>query len=161
MVGTQEGGVLNPRLGWLNRCWDNHIWRTMTCPHRCLGLISTAMKALSQALIVCLLAAAVQSQASVSFCDLVRSPEKYDGKVVSIRATYRYGFEWQQLYCIDCLDRGKAWLEIPPDLDNTSDKALRRAPKGAGIVNLTVQGVFVSGGRFGHMNRYPYKFVGH
>jgi hypothetical protein len=119
------------------------------------------MKALSQALIVCLLAAAVQSQASVSFCDLVRSPEKYDGKVVSIRATYRYGFEWQQLYCIDCLDRGKAWLEIPPDLDNTSDKALRRAPKGAGIVNLTVQGVFVSGGRLGHMNGCPYKFVVH
>ena len=119
------------------------------------------MKALNQALIACLLATAVQSQTPVSFCDLVRNPEKYDGKVLSVRATYRYGFEWQQFYCLDCLDRGKAWLEIPSDLDNTSEKALRRAPKGAGIVNLTVEGVFVSGGRFGHMNGYPYKFVVH
>ena len=34
--------------------------------------------------------------------------------------------------------------------------------KGAGIVNLTLQGVFVSGNHhFGHMGMYPYKFVVH
>jgi hypothetical protein len=41
-------------------------------------------------------------------------------------------------------------------------RPLRCAPKGAGIVNLTLQGVFVSGNHhFGHTDMYPYKFVVH
>lgn len=96
-----------------------------------------------------------------SFCDLLRAPERYDGKEVTVRATYRYGFEWQQLYCLDCLDKGRAWLTIPNDLDDDSARALRRAPRGAGIVNLTVQGILKSGGSYGHLNGYRYEFVAH
>jgi len=51
-------------------------------------------------------------------------------------------FEWSQLYCPDCLDKGSAWLEFPDDLDDNSSKALRLIPNGAGIVNLTVRGIF-------------------
>jgi hypothetical protein len=116
---------------------------------------------INRVLIVCLLAITAQSQTAVSFCDLVRNPEQYDGKTVTVRATYKYGFEWQQFYCLDCLDRGKAWLELPDDLDQVSSKALKRAPKGAGIVNLTAEGVFMGRGNFGHMNGYHYKFVAH
>jgi hypothetical protein len=60
-----------------------------------------------------------------------------------------------------CAEKGKAWLEIPFDLDDNSAKSLKRAPKGAGIVNLTVQGVFHSGGHFGHLNGYRYEIVAH
>jgi hypothetical protein len=95
----------------------------------------------------------------VSFCDLVRDAGKYSGKTVEVRATYRYGFEWQELYCISCLDKGKAWLELPSDPDEASRKAWKRLPKGAGIVNLTVTGVFMSGGHFGHLNGYPHEFI--
>ena len=102
------------------------------------------------------------AQNSVAYCDLVRHPDKYNGKEVSVRATYKYGFEWEELYCLECKEKGKTWLElIPASLDKASEKALNRVPKGAGIVNVTVQGGFtlVSGGHFGHLNGYPYKFV--
>jgi hypothetical protein len=99
------------------------------------------------------------SDPPTTFCDLLRNPEKYNGKEVTVRATWRYGYEWSQFYCLDCLDKGRAWLEMPFDLDDASMKALRRTPKGAGIVNLTVEGVFMSGGRFGHLNGYPYQLV--
>ncbi len=39
---------------------------------------------------------------------------------VNVRATYRYGFEWQELYCLDCKDKGKAWLEVPLDLGSNA-----------------------------------------
>jgi hypothetical protein len=94
-----------------------------------------------------------------ALCELLRNPEKYNGKEVTVRATWKYGFEWSQFYCLDCLDKGKAWLEIPYDIDDSSSKALRAIPKGAGIVNVTVRGVFMSGGHFGHLNGYLYQIV--
>ena len=106
-----------------------------------------------------LLGTAAGSDPIVTFCDLVRSPQEFKGKEVTVKATYRYGFEWQEFYCLDCLDKGKAWLEIPVDIDDASEKAMRRAPKGAGIVNLTVRGTLFSGSTFGHLNGYRYKLV--
>ena len=119
------------------------------------------MRLLPQMCVPIFLAIATYAQQAVHFCDLVRNPEEYNGKTVTVRATYRQGFEWRELYCLECLDKGKAWLELPDDynLDTASAKALKRVPKAGGIVNLTVQGVFVSGGHFGHENGYHYKFV--
>jgi hypothetical protein len=118
------------------------------------------MRVLIRVVLILLLSESVAgSDATVSFCDLVRNPEKFNGREVTIRATYHYGFEWEQLYCLDCLDKGKAWLEISDDIDDASQKALRRTPKGAGIVNLTVSGIFMSGSTYGHLNGYRYKFV--
>jgi hypothetical protein len=51
------------------------------------------------------------------------------------------------------------WLDVSAELDDESTKALKRIPKGAGIVNITVQGTFRSGGHFGHLNGYPYEFI--
>jgi hypothetical protein len=96
-------------------------------------------------------------EAHLTFCDLVRNPTKYNGHEVTVRASYNYGFEWQELYCLDCLELGRAWLEIPENLDAASEKALKRMPKAAGIVNLTVRGVFYSGGH--DYFHYRYKFV--
>jgi len=118
------------------------------------------MRILSRVLLILFLSESVaDSDARISFCDLVRNPGKVNGKEVTIRATHRYGFEWEELYCLDCLDKGKAWLEIPADIDDASQKALKRAPKGAGIINLTVSGTFMSGSTYGHLNGYRYKFV--
>ena len=107
------------------------------------------------------LSVGVHPEPQVTLCELVRNPALYDGKEVTVRATYKYGFEWQMLYCLDCLDKGKAWLELPIDLDDASVKALKRAPRGAGTVNLTVQGVFRGGGHYGHQNMYSYQLVAH
>jgi hypothetical protein len=113
------------------------------------------------AVVAFVLATRGHSQPPVTFCDLVKNPEVYNRKEVTVRATYKYGFEWQFLYCLTCFDNGKVWLEIPNDLDDASRKALKDTPKDAGIVNITVQGVFMSGGGFGHLNGYRYQFVAH
>lgn len=117
------------------------------------------MRVTALAVLLCSVRSIAVAQTQVRFCDLLRSPETYNGKQVTIRATYRYGFEWQQLYCLDCLEQGKAWLELPSDLDDGSLQALKHAPKYAGIVNITVRGMFRSGGSFGHLNGYRYELV--
>jgi hypothetical protein len=71
-----------------------------------------------------------------SFCDLIKNPQLYSGKEVTVRATYKYGFEWQYLYCLGCIDDGKVWLEIADGLDDASVKALKQAPKGAGTIKV-------------------------
>jgi hypothetical protein len=86
----------------------------------------SSMVRLALSIVFLLVAGRGYSQDSVTFCDLVRNPDKYDGHEVSVRATYRYGFEWQELYCLDCKDKGKAWLEAPFDLDDAAIRPLRR-----------------------------------
>jgi hypothetical protein len=73
------------------------------------------------------LATSAYSQETVTFCDLVRNPEKYTGRVVTVRALYRVGFEWSELYCPECRNQ-RAWLEFPYDMDDL-DKASQRVLK--------------------------------
>ena len=91
-------------------------------------------------------------------CDLIQHPEKYNGQMVKIRATWIYGFEWSYLHCIDCDSR--VWLDTS-DLDEPSQKAIRHVPKGAGMVNIDAEGVFQAGGTFGHLNGYRYQLKAH
>jgi hypothetical protein len=112
----------------------------------------------------CVIAALMLSQTghlepTTSFCDLLQNPQKYEGKEVTVRATWRYGFESSELYCLDCHTTVKTWLEISGDLDDASAKAIKRTPKDFAIVNITVQGTFRSGGRYGHMDMYPNRFI--
>ncbi len=52
-----------------------------------------------------------------------------------------------------------AWLAIPIDLDDLSEKAVKKMPKGAGIVNLTIEGIFEFGSTYGHLNAYRYQIT--
>jgi hypothetical protein len=99
------------------------------------------------------------SPPKVSFCELVSNPDRYNLKVVTVRATYKYGYEWSELYCLACLEKGLAWLEIPITANDSDVKALKHMPKGAGTVNITVQGTFFKCGHCGHENGYRFKFV--
>ena len=85
------------------------------------------------------------------FCNLPARSSSYDGKVVTVRATYRYGFEWQEIYCLSCGDFGKTWLEIDENvLSKPGRKILKRFPKDTGTVNAVFTGRFESsGGPFG------------
>lgn len=116
------------------------------------------MRLLTRIVALFLLVDAIHSQAPVTFCDLLRNPEKYNRQEIRVRATFRYGVEWSELYCLDCLDKGKAWLDIVA-LDEASERALRKLPKDAAIVNLTVEGKFMSGSTYGHLNGYRYQIV--
>jgi hypothetical protein len=80
----------------------------------------------------------------VEYCDLVKNPETYDGKEVRLRATYRYGFEWQELFCLACREIGKTWLEFDEELSAKMTARLRKFPKDQGTINGVFSGVFHS-----------------
>lgn len=102
---------------------------------------------------------AANSALPVAYCDLVRDPRAYDGKLVAVQATYRYGEEWQELLCMECRDVGKTWLEFDSDSITRSKSELRKLPKNHGLVNGQFIGTFhSSGGRFGD-GGYAFKFV--
>ena len=98
-------------------------------------------------------------QDRIAVCDLLRNSDKFNGKVVTVRGTWRYGYEWSQLYCLDCLDKGRVWLESSDEMDDASAKLLKHIPKGSRIVNLTVQGIFMTGSSYGHMNGYRHQLL--
>jgi hypothetical protein len=116
------------------------------------------MKTLVQTLAVLGLVCSFQGQAPLKFCDLLKNPEKYSDKGVTVRATYRYGYEWSELYCLDCVDQGKADLRFSEDLDKHSERVLKRLPKDS-IVNLTVHGILAGPGEYGHTGLDRYRFT--
>ena len=94
----------------------------------------------------------------ISYCHLIKNPEMYDGKEVTVRATYRYGFEWQELFCLDCRNLGKTWLEIG-DITEKSKNILKKLPRDDGTVNAVFTGTFESSkGPFGD-GGYRFRFV--
>jgi hypothetical protein len=102
------------------------------------------------------------SQAAIHLCDVLRQPEKYDGKQVTVRATYRSWFENSQLYCLACLDRGSLWLRaLATDGEAVPGvrKLLKLARKGQmGVtINGTFTGTFHGPGRYGHLGISDYE----
>jgi hypothetical protein len=47
------------------------------------------------------------------------------------------------------------------ELDEQSEKTLKQTPKDAGIVNIDVEGIFQTGGTFGHLNGDKYQLTAH
>ncbi len=93
----------------------------------------------------------------VSYCELVGSPEKYNGKKVYVRATYDRQFELSALRCIGSGERTFTWVDFPPYLDaidRLSRRELKRWP-GVGQVTADFCGQFESGGHYGHMG-FPF-----
>jgi hypothetical protein len=99
------------------------------------------------------------SDTVMDYCDLVKNPEKYDGKEVTVRATYRYGFEWQEMFCLECRKVGKTWLEFDSDNTKPLEAALKKTPKDMGTINAVFSGIFQSSkGPFGD-GGYRFKFT--
>jgi len=100
-----------------------------------------------------------ESQQLTRFCDVMNDPGKYDGKEITVSATYMYGFEWQELLCLDCHHVGKTWLEFDEDDAGKLKKALKKAPKTTGTINAIFSGIFKSsGGPYGD-GGYRYQFI--
>ena len=94
----------------------------------------------------------------VSYCDLIRNLKEYEHKRVAVSASYRYGFEWQELFCLGCRERGKTWLEVTEKNANAFRRALRKAPRDHGIINATFYGILDgSNGPYGD-GGYSYRF---
>jgi hypothetical protein len=87
---------------------------------------------------------------SVTVCELLSDTGRFNDATVAVKGTYRYGVEWQDLYCLECLDQGLIWVEFGHKVHWP-----HTAPKHQGTINVAFIGVFhAAGGRYGHQNGY-------
>jgi|SRR5215469_14672285 len=99
---------------------------------------------------------------TVAYCDLIRNPDIYSGKLVRISAVYRVGYEWQEFYCLDCFElERRMWVEFDTEESSCPKRVSKRLTKvWEGTFSMTVVGEFQSsGGRYGHENGYRYRFM--
>jgi len=82
---------------------------------------------------------------TVTYCQLLKTPTAYDGKLIRITGVYLYSVETQRLLSSSCCeDRDPGtWVEFG-ELDPKSRKRVHHFPEGTGMV----LGTFV--GRLGH-----------
>jgi len=81
----------------------------------------------------------------LKLCDILRSPEAYDGKEVTVSATLRWSSVLQVLYCRGCEDLGQTRLEVQenvvaPGIGNF----LKKFSKDSGTINAIFTGKFSS-----------------
>jgi hypothetical protein len=95
---------------------------------------------------------------TVGFCEVLRNPESYRGKLIRIQATWQWGFEWSFLYDRNCMERrNRAGIEIldEENLCQGSKKKLKRLPeKFNNKADVRLVGRLSPG-----TNEYHFKFV--
>ena len=105
-----------------------------------------------------------ESVPTVTLCDLAINPATYANKRVRLRAIYRVGFEWQEIYSLRCADAPSTWLEFSDNIDEgPSRKQLKKMDLGNRFsisVGVVLEGRLTgSGGGYGHMNGYALAFT--
>lgn len=104
---------------------------------------------------------------TVNYCEIIKNPQNYNGKIVKIFAEQRSGFEFSGLGSQDCAnDYGQIWAEWEKYESCGDEKTARLlVNRYKGIENNYLEGIFVgkffvkekgiSG--FGHMNAKPFQ----
>ena len=114
---------------------------TRKSPHACGLLCVLSTLVLLAASVLAPSVNAVTQAETVTYCQLVKAPNAFDGKLIRITGVYKYSFETQRLFpsnCCEDLDP-KMWVEFG-DLDAKSRKSVHRFPKGTGMVLGTFVG---------------------
>lgn len=100
---------------------------------------------------------------TVAYCDLVRNPERYDQKLVRVSAVYRYGYEWSELYCLECATEAKTWIDFDESFSSSTKASIRKKLGDNGFkgrtVLVTMVGKFDAGGGYGHMGAYRFRLL--
>jgi hypothetical protein len=99
---------------------------------------------------------------TVNFCDLIRNSNTYDKKEVRIKALFRVGYEWEEIYCLDCYDADhRTWIKFDEDVEScTKREIIKLIGAREGTFSIVAVGEFQSSGsRYGHMGAYRYQFV--
>ncbi len=129
------------------------------------GIIARISLIVSLVLSVCLAQEHVvfsETYMKVDYCELIKNPTAYDGRKVRVEATYRFGYEWSELYCASCFDLAKrTWVGFD-NLDETcSDKKLlkklrKESPRGR-TLSVVFAGTFDSSKTgYGHSNDFKF-----
>lgn len=101
--------------------------------------------------------------ARVELCKVLRNSEFYEGKQITVRATFRLGRKERQLFCMACLDEGRVWMreilpsggEIAPGLKKLND-LMQENEKGI-TVNGIFTGTFLGPGVYGRLGAFTYQ----
>jgi hypothetical protein len=100
---------------------------------------------------------------NVAFCDLLKNPQLYNGKVIRTRAVFRRGGEeTADFYCPDCLDTGRVALDIDDRYESCTKAKLREKFRKDGMYSVVMTGKFYvaePGLGYGHLGKYHFKFV--
>lgn len=99
---------------------------------------------------------------NADLCEILKSPQEFEGKSVKVKAVYRYGFEWSEIYTLKCQTNKRIWVE-------TTDKKCQDSSKAedlpfAGVESKTA-GIIAEGKftfkkeGYGYMNSFDYKFT--
>jgi hypothetical protein len=106
---------------------------------------------------------ASEAAPTISYCELLREPNLYQGKFVRVAATWNYGFEWSYLYHRECMSRvNKAWVEfVDEDAGCQQTKKVTKRLKDGfdNKADVVAVGTLSGGGGYGHMNGYQYQFT--
>ena len=107
---------------------------------------------------------------TVSFCELVLDPVRYDGKIVRLRVKYLVGGETRVIYDKKC--EGQAWVEFDHVFDTCTEKSVSQrlqrgdSPPTEGLFNGLWESEVITVGMFahdkqgfGHLNAYKYEFT--
>lgn len=95
---------------------------------------------------------------ALHLCDVLRTPGLYNGRRITIKATYRAAFENSQLYCLACLDQGSVWMQAWVDQYGEPSKSVRKLfkleRKGhmGFTANASFSGIFHGPGSYGHQS---------
>ena len=98
----------------------------------------------------------------VELCEVLRHSEFYEGKQITVRATFRVGRKERQLFCMACMD-GRVWMreilpsggEIAPGLKKLNDLILEN--ENGMIVNGIFTGKFRGPGVYGFLGSFTYQ----
>ena len=96
-------------------------------------------------------------------CDVLKETNQYDGKQITVRATYRSGMATSQLYCLACIDPGRVWMrellprdgEIAPGVRKLNELLHEAGP--AVTVNGIFTGIFRGPGQHGYLGASTYQ----
>ena len=106
---------------------------------------------------------ASESAPTISYCELLREPNLYQGKLVRVAATWNYGFEWSYLYHRECMSReNKAWVEFvdeDEECPQTNKVSMRLKDGFDNKADVVAVGTLAGGGGYGHMNGHQYQFT--
>lgn len=99
----------------------------------------------------------------MELCEVLRDSEFYNGKQVTVRASFRLGKKQSQLYCMACMEGGRVWMrevlpssgEVAPGLRKLNDLILENE-KGI-TVNGIFTGTFRGAGQYGRLGAFTYQ----
>ncbi len=96
---------------------------------------------------------------NVAFCELMKNPEKYDGKVIRVKGIYRNFFELSELFCPECYDSLKRiWVESTEMTDKCiKSKETKRLEKARTLFVVFVGKFQASESSYGHSNGYRFQ----